>query len=149
MIEILERSTANVVGFKISGKLLHSDYQHLLPMLEKLIEEHGSIRCLVEMIDFHGIELRALWDEIKFDVRHARQIERCAVVGDRAWEAWMTQLSRFLFFNAEIRFFDIADREKAWEWIGDGLSAPPDERASKAFDQVEPDRRTPAQGGDK
>ncbi len=60
-----------------------------MPLLEKLIEDHGSVRCLVELTDLHGIEPRALWDEIKFDVHHARQIERCAVVGDRRWEAWM------------------------------------------------------------
>ena len=76
MIEILERGSGKVFGMKVSGKLLHRDYQQFVPMLEKLIEEHGSVRCLIEMTDFHGIELRALWDEIKFDVRHARQIER-------------------------------------------------------------------------
>ena len=117
MIEILSRSSGNVFGMRVSGKILHEDYQQFVPMLEKLIEEHGAIRCLVEMIELHGIELRALWDEIKFDVRHARQIERCAVVGDRAWEAWMTKVSRPIFSNAEIRFFEIAEREKAWEWI--------------------------------
>jgi len=79
-----------------------------VPLLEKLIEDHGSVRCLVELTDLHGIEPRALWDEIKFDVHHARQIERCAVVGDRRWEAWMTRLSRPIFVRAEIRFFDRA-----------------------------------------
>ena len=117
MIEILERGSGKVFGMKVSGKLLHRDYQRFVPILEKLIEENGSVRCLVEMTDFHGIELRALWDEIKFDVRHARQIERCAVVGDRAWEAWMTKLSRPIFSNAEVRFFDVTERDQAWEWI--------------------------------
>ena len=121
MIEVSTRGSGKVFGMKVSGKLLHQDYQQFVPRLEKLIEEQGSIRCLVEMTDLHGIELRALWDEIKFDVRHGRQIERCAVVGDRAWEAWMTQLSRPIFSNAEIRFFDQADREKAWAWIEEGL----------------------------
>ncbi len=121
MIEILDRGSGKVFGMRISGKLLHRDYQHFVPTLEKLIGEHGGIRCLVEMADLHGIELRALWDEIKFDVRHAPQIERFAVVGDQAWEAWMTKLSRPIFFNAEIRFFETVDREKAWEWIEEGL----------------------------
>jgi hypothetical protein len=121
MIEVLSRGSGKVFGMKVSGKLLHQDYQQFVPMLEKLIEDHGSIRCLVEMTDLHGIELRALWDEIKFDVRHSRQIERCAVVGDRAWEVWMTRLSRPIFFNAEIRFFDQVEREEAWEWIEEGL----------------------------
>ena len=104
----LDASSGRVFAMRLSGKLVHQDYQQFVPRLEQLIEEHGSVRCFIEMTDFHGIELRALWDEIKFDVRHARQIERCAVVGDRAWEAWMTKLSRPIFFNAEIRFYPIS-----------------------------------------
>ena len=123
MIETLSRGSARVFGMKLSGKVLHKDYERFVPMLEKLIQEHGTIRCLVEMTDLHGVELRALWDEVKFDMRHAWQIERCAVVGDRAWEAWMTRLARPIFAKAEIRFFDQAEREKAWEWIEEGLSA--------------------------
>jgi hypothetical protein len=121
MIEVMSRSSGKVFGMKFSGRLLHRDYREFVPKLEKLIADHGSIRCLVELTDLHGIELRALWDEIQFDVRHAGQIERCAVVGDGAWEAWMAALSRPIFYNAEIRSFDRADREKAWEWIVEGL----------------------------
>ena len=113
MIELLNGSSGKVFGMRVSGKLLHQDYQQFVPRIEKLIEEHRSVRCFIEMTDFHGIELRALWDEIKFDVRHAREIERCAVVGDRHWEAWLTKLSRPIFINAEIRFFDQAERDKA------------------------------------
>lgn len=122
MIEMLDQSTKNVIAMRIKGKLLHRDYQELIPLVEKQIEEHGGVRCFVEMTEFHGIQPRALWDEIKFDVRHARQIERCAVVGDRAWQAWITKLSKLIFSRAEIRFFDIAEREKAWEWINEGAA---------------------------
>ncbi len=129
MIEILDQTAGKVFAMKTSGKLSHHDYEQFVPMLEKLIEEHGSVRCLVEMTEFKGVELRALWDEIKFDVRHSRQIERCAVVGDRAWEAWMTRLSRPIFYKAEIRFFDVAERDRAWDWIKDGLDVPADAHA--------------------
>ncbi len=122
MIEMLSRSFGKVFGMKVGGKLQHQDYERIVPMLEKLIQEHGTVRCLVEMTELHGIEPRALWDEIKFDVRHARQIERCAVVGDKVWEAWMTRFSRPIFFNAEIRYFDTTECEKAWVWIQEGLS---------------------------
>ncbi len=121
MIEILRQSKGSVLAIQVSGKLLHRDYQEFVPMLEKRIEEHGSVRCFIELTEFHGIELRALWDEIKFDVQHARQIERCAIVGDRDWESWMTKLSRPIFSAAEIRFFDIIERDKAWEWINEGV----------------------------
>jgi hypothetical protein len=121
MIEMLSRSSGKVFGMKVGGKLQHEDYERFIPMLEKLIQEHGTVRCLVEMIDLDGIEPRALWDEIKFDARHARQIERCAVVGDSAWEDWMTKLSRPIFSRAEIRFYDIAKLDEAWGWINEGL----------------------------
>ena len=84
MFEKSDRSSGKVIGLKLSGKLLHEDYQQFIPKLEALIEEHGSIRCLVEMTEFHGFELRALWDELKFDTTHASKIERCAVVGNKA-----------------------------------------------------------------
>lgn len=117
MVEILDQSNPDIIAIRLSGKLLHQDYQQFLPVLEKLIEDRGGIRCLLEMTDFQGMELRALWDEIKFDVKHGRQITRCAVVGDRTWERWMTTLSRPVFPRAEVRFFDVAERDRAWDWI--------------------------------
>ena len=42
MFEVMERSSGKVIGLKLSGKLLHADYQEFVPMLEKLIEEHLS-----------------------------------------------------------------------------------------------------------
>ena len=121
MIEVLDQSSGKIFGMRVSGKLLHQDYERFVPMVEERIAEHGSVRCLVEMTELHGIELRALWDEIKFDVRHASQIERCAVVGDRTMGSLDDQLSRPIFYKAEIRFFDRADADKAWEWIKEGL----------------------------
>ena len=34
----------------------------------------------------------------------------------------MTRLSRPIFSNAEIRFFDVTARDQAWEWIQEGLA---------------------------
>jgi hypothetical protein len=121
MIDVMSRSAGKVVGLRVSGKLLHEDYAAFLPKVEALIEQYGCVRCLVEMTGFEGMELRAFWDEVKFDVRHSRQIERCAVVGDKTWESWMTRLSRPLFPNADMRFFEPAAIDQAWTWVEEGL----------------------------
>ena len=117
MIDLVGPEDGNVVTLRLNGKLLHDDYTRLVPKLEEILEKHGGIRCLIEMEDFGGFELRALWDETKFDAKHAKQIERCAVVGNKDWERWMTKLSGLLFTQAELRYFDAADREAAGEWI--------------------------------
>jgi hypothetical protein len=41
------------------------------------------------MIGFQGWDPSALWDEIKFDLRHANDFERVATVGDNVWERVM------------------------------------------------------------
>jgi hypothetical protein len=121
MIEILDGTSGKVFAMRVSGKLLHRDYLQFVPLVEKQLEKHGSVRCFIEMTEFHGIEPGALRDDIRFDLQHARQIERCAVVGDRDWDAWMTKLSRPLFSRAEVRFYELAERDQAWKWINEGL----------------------------
>jgi hypothetical protein len=120
MIDMQADSSAHVLLLGLHGKLEHADYEKLVPQLETWLAEHGSIRCLVDMVDFHGFEARAIWDELRFDVRHAADIERCAVLGNRRWEAWMTQLSKALFRSAEVRYFNEGEREAALEWLRAG-----------------------------
>jgi hypothetical protein len=117
MIEVLPESSGKVIGLKISGRLVHADYEKFVPMLEQLIADYGSIRVLTIFHDFTGIEARALWDELKFDTKHLRDVERCAVVGESAWEEWSTKLSRPLFPKGTIRYFDVAALDDAWQWI--------------------------------
>ena len=117
MIELREDPSAQFLVLEVQGKLEHADYEKLIPRLEAWLAEHGSIRCLVDMREFHGVELRAIWDELRFDVRHAGDMERCGVLGDRRWEAWLTQLSKALFRSAEIRYFHEGECEVAIEWL--------------------------------
>lgn len=63
MIEMLDQSSGKVFGMRVSGKLAHQDYERFVPLLGKLIEDHGSVRCLVDLTDLQGIEPRALWGE--------------------------------------------------------------------------------------
>lgn len=118
MLEILEEWTGDdVIALRVSGKLLHDDYESLVPKLEKLIEQHGAVRCLIDVTELDGVELRAVWDELRFDLKHASDVSRCAVVGERAWERWATAAARPIFRKAEVRFFERADFEQALAWI--------------------------------
>jgi SpoIIAA-like len=117
MIAFLEQSSGSVLGVKATGKLTHADYQQFIPRLEALIREHGKIRVLFELEDCQGWEVGAAWDDLKFGLKHRGDVERCAVVGDKKWQEWMTKLSR-LFFN--VRYFDKAELEQAWRWVLEG-----------------------------
>lgn len=123
MFEILEKSSGNVIGIKVRGKLVHEDYAQVVPKLEQMIEEHGSIRCYCELADFHGITPQAFWDELKFDTKHCKDIERCAMVGDPSWHQWMSKIGQMIFSKAALRYFDQSQSQEAWDWIYEGVES--------------------------
>jgi len=117
-IEKLQRNKGNVASFKFSGKLHDADYKVFVPQLETLIEQKGKIRLLIQLEDFHGWDPHAAWDDVAFDIKHYHDLERIALVGDKAWEKWMVKLSK-PFTGAEIMFFPADEIDAAWDWLVD------------------------------
>ena len=114
---LMLKSLANkTLWVQASGKFSKADYQHFVPEVERLISKHGKLRILFEMQDFHGWDVGALWEDIKFDFKHFSDIERLAMVGDKKWEEWMATFCK-PFTTAAIRYFDVAQVEEARAWI--------------------------------
>lgn len=111
-----ENDESKVLEVQVTGKLTHDDYQRFTPTFERLVKQHGKIRVLFNMVDFHGWEAGALWDDIKFDVKHFSDIERLAMVGDKKWEKGMSAFCR-PFTTAKIQYFDAAAIEEARAWL--------------------------------
>ncbi len=112
----IERSDSDIFVIRASGKLSKSDYETFVPAFERVTAEHGPIRILIELEDFEGWELPALWEDLKFDMSHQDDIGRLALVGDRTWQEWGTRLSK-PFFRAEMRFFRPEQRAEARSWL--------------------------------
>lgn len=122
-IEFKEQEGGKVVIVRVTGKLSKDDYQAFVPELERLMGQFGKIRVLFEMLDFYGWDAGALWADIKFDIKHFSDIERLALVGDKKWEKGMSAFCR-PFTTAKIKYFDLADIQKAQEWITAGVGTP-------------------------
>jgi hypothetical protein len=115
-IEITEQNGGKLLDVRLSGKLTHQDYQAFVPEFERLVNLHGKIRILLEMVDFHGWEGAALWDDIKFDVKHFTHLERLAMVGDKKWEKGMSVFCK-PFTTAKVRYFDVSEIAEARLWV--------------------------------
>ncbi len=72
------------------------------------------------MKDFHGWGAGALWQDIKFDIKHFKDIERLAMVGDRKWEKGMSIFCK-PFTTAKVKYFDSKEIDKAQVWIKEGI----------------------------
>lgn len=118
MIEQLTDLPSHTVGFKLSGKLHDEDYKTFVPQVDAALAKEGKVSVLAQFHDFHGWDLHALWDDIKFATTHCTKIRRIAIVGEKAWEKWMAAVCK-PFTMAKVRYFDAADIEAAKAWLSE------------------------------
>ncbi len=111
-------SDSMILNVRVSDKLTKDDYATFAPQLEKYVEQHGPLRVLLQTDDFHGWEASALWEDIKFNVRHFNDIERLAIVGEKKWEKGMATFCK-PFTTASIRYFPPDQLEEARNWVAE------------------------------
>ncbi|HZM05494.1 MAG TPA: STAS/SEC14 domain-containing protein [Candidatus Saccharimonadales bacterium] len=116
-IQLDEQHGGNLLAVHVTGKVVKADYEHFVPEFERLVRQHGKLRVLFDMTGFHGWDAGALWEDIKFDLKHFADIERIAMVGDKKWQHGMAVFCK-PFTKATVRYFDHADALEARKWIG-------------------------------
>ncbi|MBB3207068.1 hypothetical protein FHS27_002887 [Rhodopirellula rubra] len=117
-VELSEIQEGNYLEIQVTGKLDRAAYELFLPSVERQIEVCGKIRILFAMHDFHGWDAGAMWQDIKFDVKHFNDIERLAIVGEKKWERGMAVFCK-PFTTAKIRYFDVSEIDQARDWLAE------------------------------
>lgn len=116
MLQLLEESKGDLVAIRISGHVDKSDYAVMLPVLEEKIKQHSKIKVYAELQDVETYSLEALWEDVKFDIRHAADFKKAAIVGDQKWLDMLTIVAS-PFTSAQVKYFDFKEREQAMEWV--------------------------------
>lgn len=112
----LKTQDGKILELTVSGQFVDNDFKKLESTFQRLAKQQGKIRVLLQMIDFHGWDGVALWDEVKFDVKHFGEIERLAMVGDKQWEKFLSAFCR-PFTTAHVRYFDKGAITEARIWL--------------------------------
>jgi len=111
-------ASGKMLEVRLSGKLTSEAYEQLVPVVDQQIKEFGKLRILVILDDFHGWTAGALWEDMKFDLKHWRDIEKLAIVGETRWEAGMATFCK-PFTTATIKYFDHTKLDEARKWIAE------------------------------
>ena len=98
------------------GKLQHSDYEIITPMINSALKGVGNpkIKALIDGRKLEGWEARAAWDDFKLGLEHGRKFVRAAVVGNSQWQNLAARLGSWLIAG-EVEYFE--DRDKAYQWL--------------------------------
>jgi hypothetical protein len=116
--QLNEENGGRILAIHVSGMLVRKDYESFVPEFERLVRQHGKLRVLFDLTDLHGWDAGAMWEDLKFDVKHFADIERLAVVGDKKWHNGMATFCK-PFTGAAVRYFDHVDTAEAGKWLSE------------------------------
>lgn len=99
----------------VVGSLTHQDYQTITPMLDNAVAgiAHPQINVLIDAREFTGWEARAAWDDFKLGMKHRKEFQRVAIVGNKDWERTLVKIAGW-FVHGEARFFEGYDDAASW-----------------------------------
>lgn len=116
MLQKLDDSSKNIVGFKLSGKVTDPEFKSFAAEIEKTIAGEGKIKLLLVTEYPQEFTLKATWDNIVFWIKHIKDIERLAIVGQKEWEKWV-ELLEHPFISTEVRYYSKSRLKEAWTWL--------------------------------
>jgi len=115
----IEHDRDSYLVLRVSGELGRADYEAAVPELENELQlRAGPLRLMIVLEDFRGWDAAGLWQELKFDTRHAGDFGRIAVLGESALEEWGTAFSK-PFIGSKVRYFDSSERAAARAWLSE------------------------------
>lgn len=115
MLEIHKRRDGIVV-IQADGQLTTDEYIAFVGRFGQLVRNLPTAMRIEVGPAFTGWNPAALWRDLKLDYQHGGQFGRVAIVGDRRWEAWATELFD-PDFPGEVRFFEQEEDAEAEEFL--------------------------------
>lgn len=98
------------------GTIDRADYARFEPEVDAACARGEKVRLLLDVSRLGGWTLGALWEDVKFDLRHFDDVDRVAVVGDPPPAHWLAALAR-PFTTAEVAYFEGEDIDAARTWL--------------------------------
>jgi hypothetical protein len=127
-MRILPLTQDNLIAVRVSAILTSEELGHLEVMIKHVIAQYGEVRLYFEMEQFSGWEPGSFLENAFFELVHAHQFSKVAMVGEKNWQAWLARLMNVVK-RGEVRYFDLDQRVQALEWIQYGSLRTADEHA--------------------
>jgi len=123
MHTILESPDQNIYGIELSDTLTEDDLEGLLDHIEVPLEKYTTVRFLFKVHDVDSWDPEERWEDLAFDLRHVRDVDKVAILGDDMWEPLVDKI-HFMFPESHVESFEADDEEDAWDWVRGDMSVP-------------------------
>ena len=112
----IERTGDNFfLSLKAQGKLTHTDYETITPMIDSALQEVTApkVRVLIDGTELEGWEPRAAWDDFRIWLKHGNEFEKIAIYGNKKWQEIAAKVGSW-FISGQIKFFETEDQALTW-----------------------------------
>ena len=116
MIRYSTQPGSPVVEITVEGTVTNHDLEGAIKGIQAGFDQDGKTRIIEIIQHFTGIELSAIWTDIRLGVPLAQKVQRVALVADQTWIRQVAEIGR-LFTKAELKIFAPAELEQARVWI--------------------------------
>ena len=117
MLKMLSLDADHVIGCEVDGKISSEDIDIIWNEIEKKFKDHEKLSVYVEVKDYRGISLDALFEDFKLAYKHFSDFSKKAVVTDKKWMKKLTPIVDKIFPNIEVKCFSFEDKDKAAQWV--------------------------------
>lgn len=109
------------LSMKAVGKLTHEDYGVIVPMLEGAIAgvKDPKIKVFFDASELDGWEPRAVWDDFKLGLKHGKEFEKIALLGNKRWQKLASKVGSW-FVGGELKYFE--GENEAFNWLSTNRS---------------------------
>jgi len=118
MYERLNLSAEGALAYRVTRPLSRTEIEKITSELEGAINASGKIRVLIDLQAFPYADLGAFWEDLKFDIGHARDLQRLALVGGNELEKWSLRIFGVLTLTT-CRCFPAEQLDAAWNWLNE------------------------------
>lgn len=116
MFKLLDITKGDLIAIKVDGRIVKNDYDKITPLIEKTVRDYGKIKLYIQIESIDGIEPSAFVADVKTYIKHFKDINKIAVVGENAWQKMWSGLAN-PFVSGTIKYFSHVDVAKARNWI--------------------------------
>lgn len=106
----------HIVGIMVNKDVDKEYLDEIHGIIEEKLKEYDSINLFCEIMPDNAIPVKSFIENIKFKFDHSEQIQKLAVVTDRAWVRGLMDVDNF-FVSTHVKSFELKDRMEAIQWI--------------------------------
>lgn len=121
MLQKIDLGSEKAMGFRWEGKFDEKGVkQSILQFLPEL-QSRAKMNVYVEIQEISDVEAKALWDELKFDLKNFQQltdkIDKIAVVTDETWLRTISEGSSIVLPGIKVKAFTMAEKQAGTTWV--------------------------------